>query len=101
MRNQTYLTLLCLCLWAGVFAQTTINTGPNGGEWSDPANWQNNVLPGPGNDAQISDGTLYADAGTILTKGSFENAQVLDTQSLNVLSGSTFSNNFGANLNIN
>jgi hypothetical protein len=195
MSKQTYLTMLCLCLWAGIIAQTSY-IGPAGGDWFTATNW-NNGLPANGNNALIgggnsvaiiapltvdftienygdiavtgditnngnilnggvmsfsttanlgnfgsfqntgttifsgasnfnnnpgavltnsgsftletlldnkgdltNNGMFEADAGTILTQGAFNNNQTLNTQSLFILSSSTFTNNFGANLNI-
>ncbi|MEO1261951.1 MAG: HYR domain-containing protein [Bacteroidota bacterium] len=48
--------------------------------------------------AVTNNGTIEAPAGTLLTEGTFDNAQTLTTESLTVASGSTFTNNFGSNL---
>ncbi len=47
-----------------------------------------------------NNGTIDAAAGTLVTEGSFDNSQTLTTESLTVAAGSTFTNNFGSNLNI-
>lgn len=47
-----------------------------------------------------NNGTINAAAGTLITEGNFDNAQVLTTESLTVQNGSTFTNNFGSVLNI-
>jgi hypothetical protein len=47
-----------------------------------------------------NNGTLDALAGTLTTQGSFQNNQVLQTKSLRVLPGSTFTNAFGSHLTV-
>ncbi len=50
--------------------------------------------------AITNNGTIDAANGTLQTEGTFNNSQTLTTKSLTVTNGSTFTNNFGSNLNI-
>src|SRR5215469_13052267 len=86
--------LLLLASSRTVSATAFVWTNTLGGNWSAMTNWSPNGVPGAGDTANISStGTYTVTVNTVQSIGTLTMSAVSGTQTLNIISGGTLTNN--------